>query len=117
LQSIGDGVITTDSDCRIEYLNPVAQELTGWTLDTASARSIDEIFRSFHEETCEPMENPLAVAIRRDRLYKSMRPMLLIRRDGNELYVETCAAPIRNDVGPGDRWRARVPRRQRGRVS
>jgi diguanylate cyclase (GGDEF)-like protein/PAS domain S-box-containing protein len=99
LQSIGDGVITTDSDCRIEYLNPVAQELTGWSLDDASGRAVDEIFRSFHEETCEPMENPLSVAIRRDRLYKSMRPMLLIRRDGNELYVESCAAPIRNDMG------------------
>ena len=99
LQSIGDGVITTDSDCRIEYLNPVAQELTGWSLDDASGRGVDEIFRSFHEETCEPMENPLSVAIRRDRLYKSMRPTLLIRRDGNELYVESCAAPIRNDVG------------------
>jgi diguanylate cyclase (GGDEF)-like protein/PAS domain S-box-containing protein len=98
LQSIGDGVITTDSDCRIEYLNPVAQELTGWTLDDAAGRAVDEIFRSFHEETCEPMENPLSVAIRRDRLYKSMRPMLLIRRDGNELYVESSAAPIRNDV-------------------
>jgi diguanylate cyclase (GGDEF)-like protein/PAS domain S-box-containing protein len=99
LQSIGDGVITTDSDCRIEYLNPVAQELTGWSLDDAAGRAVDEIFRSFHEETCEPMENPLSVAIRRDRLYKSMRPMLLIRRDGNELYVESSAAPIRNDAG------------------
>lgn len=99
LQSIGDGVITTDSDCRIEYLNPVAQELTGWSMEDAAGRGVDEIFRSFHEETCEPMENPLSVAIRRDRLYKTLRPMLLIRRDGNELYVESCAAPIRNDVG------------------
>ena len=99
LQSIGDGVITTDSDCRIEYLNPIAQELTGWSLDAAAGRAVDEIFRSFHEETCEPMENPLSVAIRRDRLYKTMRPTLLIRRDGNELYVESSAAPIRNDAG------------------
>ena len=99
LQSIGDGVITTDADCRVEYLNPVAEELTGWKVDDASGRSVDEIFRGFHEETCEPMENPLSVAIRRDRLYKSMRPTLLIRRDGNELYVESCAAPIRNDTG------------------
>jgi diguanylate cyclase (GGDEF)-like protein/PAS domain S-box-containing protein len=99
LQSIGDGVITTDSDCRIEYLNPVAQRADRLGLEDAAGRSVDEIFRSFHEETCEPMENPLSVAIRRDRLYKSMRPTLLIRRDGNELYVESCAAPIRNDIG------------------
>jgi len=99
LQSIGDGVVTTDAECRVEYLNPVAEDLTGWKLDDASGRPIDEIFRGFHEETCEPLENPLAVAIRRNRPHKSVRPTLLIRRDGNELYIESTAAPIRSDAG------------------
>ena len=99
LQSIGDGVITTDADSNVEYVNPVAEELTGWKVDDASGRSIDEIFRGFHEETCEPLENPLAVAIRRDRAIKSVRPTLLIRRDGNELYIESTASPIRDGSG------------------
>jgi diguanylate cyclase (GGDEF)-like protein/PAS domain S-box-containing protein len=99
LQSIGDGVITTDSNCRIEYLNPVAEQLTGWRIEHAQGRLVDEIFRSFHEETCEPLENPLAVAIRRARAIKSVRPTLLIRRDGNELYIESCASPIRDHNG------------------
>jgi diguanylate cyclase (GGDEF)-like protein/PAS domain S-box-containing protein len=99
LQSIGDGVITTDSQCRIEYVNPVAEQLTGWRLEHAQGRVVDEIFRSFHEETCEPLENPLAVAIRRTRAIKSVRPTLLIRRDGNELYIESCASPIRDGSG------------------
>ena len=67
LQSIGDGVITTDANCNVEYINPVAEDLTGWKVDDASGRPIDEIFRGFHEETCEPLENPLALSIRRDR--------------------------------------------------
>src|SRR6185503_17968343 len=87
LQSIGDGVITTDQHSNVEYINPVAEELTGWKLEDAQGRSIDEIFRAFHEETCEPLENPMTVAIRRTRSIKAVRPMLLIRRDGNELYV------------------------------
>jgi diguanylate cyclase (GGDEF)-like protein/PAS domain S-box-containing protein len=99
LQSIGDGVITTDADCHTEYVNPVAEELTGWKVDDASGRPIDEIFRGFHEETCEPLENPLAVAIRRNRSIKSVRPTLLIRRDGNELYIESTASPIRDGKG------------------
>ena len=99
LQSIGDGVITTDADSNVEYINPVAEELTGWKVDDASGRSIDEIFRGFHEETCEPLENPLAVSIRRDRAIKSVRPTLLIRRDGNELYIESTASPIRDGKG------------------
>ena len=99
LQSIGDGVITTDAHSVVEYINPVAEELTGWKVDDASGRSIDEIFRGFHEETCEPLENPLAVSIRRDRAIKSVRPTLLIRRDGNELYIESTASPIRDGKG------------------
>ncbi|HEX5048928.1 MAG TPA: EAL domain-containing protein [Gammaproteobacteria bacterium] len=99
LQSIGDGVVTTDADSRVQYLNPVASDLTGWKLDDAVGRAIDEIFRGFHEETCEPIENPVAVAMRRNRSIKSVRPALLIRRDGNELYIESTAAPIRDPQG------------------
>ncbi len=99
LQSIGDGVITTDAKCNVEYVNPVAEELTGWKVDDASGRLIDEIFRGFHEETCEPLENPLSVSIRRNRATKSVRPTLLIRRDGNELYIESTASPIRDGKG------------------
>ncbi|WP_231892436.1 EAL domain-containing protein [Woeseia oceani] len=99
LRSIGDGVITTNADCTVEYINPVAEELTGWKVDDASGRPVDEIFRGFHEETCEPLENPLAVSIRRNRPIKSVRPTLLIRRDGNELYIESTASPIRDGRG------------------
>ena len=93
LQSIGDGVITTDANSTVDYINPVAEQLTGWRLEDAMGRPIEEIYRAFHEETCEPLENPLSVSIRRTRPIKSVRPMLLIRRDGNELYVESTAAP------------------------
>ncbi|MEL7312401.1 MAG: diguanylate cyclase, partial [Pseudomonadota bacterium] len=96
LQSIGDGVITTDEKYIVEYINPVAEELTGWKVDDATGRPLDEIFRSFHEETCEPLENPLAIAVRRSRSVKTNRPTLLIRRDGNELYIESTASPIRD---------------------
>jgi diguanylate cyclase (GGDEF)-like protein/PAS domain S-box-containing protein len=99
LQSIGDGVITTDEKGVIDYVNPVAEALTGWRLEDSQGRAIEEIFRAFHEETCEPLENPLAVAIRRTRSIKSVRPMLLIRRDGNEIYVESTASPIRDGSG------------------
>jgi diguanylate cyclase (GGDEF)-like protein/PAS domain S-box-containing protein len=99
LQSIGDGVVTTDANSTVDYINPVAEQLTGWRLEDAMGRPIEEIYRAFHEETCEPLENPLSVSIRRTRPIKSVRPMLLIRRDGNELYVESTAAPIRDGAG------------------
>jgi len=73
--------------------------LTGWHLEDAMGRLIGEVFRGFHEETCEPLENPLVVAMRRTHSIKSVRPTLLIRRDGNELYIESCASPIRDGAG------------------
>src|SRR6267154_207552 len=99
LQSIGDGVVTTNAASVIDYINPVAEDLTGWRLEDAMGKPVEDIFRAFHEETCEPLENPLTVAIRRARAIKSVRPILLIRRDGNELYVESTAAPIRDGAG------------------
>jgi diguanylate cyclase (GGDEF)-like protein/PAS domain S-box-containing protein len=99
LQSIGDGVITTDGESIIDYINPVAEQLTGWRLEDAMGKPVDEIFRAFHEETCEPLENPLTASIRRMRPTKATRPVLMIRRDGNELYVESTAAPIRDGKG------------------
>ena len=77
----------------------MAEELTGWRFEEAQGRHIDEIFRGFHEETCEPLENPLSVAIRRARAIKSVRPTLLIKRDGNEMYIESTASPIRDGSG------------------
>ena len=99
LRAIGDGVITTDERSLIEYLNPVAEQLTGWSLDEAMGRPVDEVFRAFHEETCEPSESPLAAAVRRARPVKSGRPSLFIRRDGNELYLQSTASPIRDGGG------------------
>jgi diguanylate cyclase (GGDEF)-like protein/PAS domain S-box-containing protein len=105
LQSIGEGVIRTDADNCVEYLNPVAEALTGWQLDTAQGRPLDDLFKTYHEETCEPLENPLACAMRRGRSIKSVRPTLLIRTsDYNELFVESTASPIREpsgDIGGG----------------
>jgi diguanylate cyclase (GGDEF)-like protein/PAS domain S-box-containing protein len=99
LQSIGDGVISTDANSIIDYINPVAETLTGWHLEDAMGKNVDDVFRAFHEETCEPLENPLTGSIKRVRPIKSSRPILLIRHDGNELYVECTAAPIRDGQG------------------
>ena len=86
LQSIGDGVITTDENYIVEYINPVAEELTGWKVDDATGRPLDEIFRSFHEETCEPLENPLAIAVRRSRSVKTNRPFNIPNRASSDAY-------------------------------
>ncbi|MFM7065495.1 MAG: EAL domain-containing protein [Gammaproteobacteria bacterium] len=99
LHSIADGVISADRLGRVEYLNPVAEGLTGWHLAEALGRDIGEIFRTFHEETCEALENPLLQSVRQAQPMRGARPVLLVRRDGNELYVQATAAPRRSGAG------------------
>jgi len=94
LDAIGDGVISTDTEGLVEYMNPVAQQLTGWAISEAQGLPIKEIFRVFHEETCEPIENPLLLSIRRKNKIKSIRPSLMVKRDGTEQFIESTAAPI-----------------------
>ena len=51
LQSIGDGVITTDADGNVDYINPVAQDLTGWDMRSARGKHVSEIMMIVNEHT------------------------------------------------------------------
>ena len=67
--------------------------------DEVCGRYLDEIFCTFHEETCEPLGNPLIQAMRENTVIKSPRPILLIRRNVTELCIESTASPVRDDKG------------------
>ena len=56
LASIGDAVITTDINGGVTFLNPVAQSLTGWTLEEAAGQPLDSVFRIINEESRQPVE-------------------------------------------------------------
>jgi PAS domain S-box-containing protein len=65
LSCIGDGVIASDPLGRLNYLNPAAQKLTGWTLAEAAGLEIEEVFRIVHEKTGKPFEQPVRRVIER----------------------------------------------------
>ncbi len=58
LESVGDGLIACNQQRRVELMNPVAQRLTGWTLEEAKGRRLETVFRTVDEETREPVKNP-----------------------------------------------------------
>src|SRR5262249_59331581 len=64
LSSIGDGVIATDNQARVSFLNPVAEALTGWRLADAIGRPLTEVFRTINEQTRQPAEDPAAKVLR-----------------------------------------------------
>ena len=99
LASIGDGVITCDVDGRVQMMNPVAQELTGWEQADANGRPLEEIFRIFDETTREPLETPVAKVKRLNSTIGLAQQTMLIHRNGTELNIADSAAPIRDQMG------------------
>lgn len=96
LHSIGDAVITTDEEGRVEYLNPIAETLTGWTTVDAAGRPLLEVFRIVNEHTREVAVNPVAHCLEEGRIVGLANHTALIARDGTEYVIEDSAAPIRN---------------------
>ncbi len=99
LNSIGDAVLATDADCRIAFLNPVAVLLTGWTVDEALGRPIEEVFRIVNELTREPIEDLCTRVLAEGRAIVLANNSCLIARDGREVPIEDSAAPILDDAG------------------
>ena len=99
LESIGDAVIATDLEARVSFLNPVAQELTGWTEAEAVGRPLDEVFDIVNEETRALAESPVRKVLREGTIAGLANHTVLISRDGREIPIDDCAAPIRDEEG------------------
>lgn len=99
LRSIGDGVITTDAQQQIEYLNPVAEKLTGWSLDEAKGRPLIEVMQLMDEATQQPTQSPMSVALRENAIRSFTSDVEMVRRDGSTVAIEDSAAPIHDGEG------------------
>ena len=98
LGSIGDAVITTDTRGTITYLNPVAEQTTGWSQE-AVGQPLDRVFRIVNEDTRKPVDNPAIKALRDGTVVGLANHTLLIRKDGTELAIDDSAAPIADESG------------------
>jgi diguanylate cyclase (GGDEF)-like protein/PAS domain S-box-containing protein len=99
LESIADGVITTDVDGWIKYLNPVAEQLTGWTTSTAQGLPMQAVLRVVDESSRRLAPNPIEMVLREGRTIDAASTMLLLRHDGTEVPITQSAAPIRARSG------------------
>ena len=96
LQSIGDGVITTDLQGAVTFMNPVAQKLTGWPSPEASGKPIEDVFQIAEEAGEHPAANPVLLVIRGRRAGLTNHTLLL-SRDGGRHFISHTAAPIQVD--------------------
>lgn len=99
LRSIGDAVITTDIKGCINYLNEVAESLTGWSHTEALGQPLERVFNIINEITRLPVENPATRALREGVVVGLANHTVLIRKNGQECPIDDSAAPIRNELG------------------
>jgi diguanylate cyclase (GGDEF)-like protein/PAS domain S-box-containing protein len=99
LDSIGDAVITTDQQGRVQWLNPVAEAMTGWRKEDAHMKPLAEVFHILQAETRQIIINPIAVCLAEGRTVGLQSHTTLVARDGREYGIEDSASPIRNAEG------------------
>jgi len=99
LSSIGDAVIATDMNCKVTFLNPVAEELTGFNASEAIGKPIKEVFNIFNENTLEPAEIPVYKVIKEGFVIGLANHTGLISKNGEKRSIADSAAPILNRDG------------------
>lgn len=99
LGSIGDAVIVTDSGARVEYINSIAETLTGWNVSEAIGQPIREVFDIINEMTRNPVENPVEKSLRLGTIVGLANHTILRSRSGKEYGIEDSAAPIQDRMG------------------
>ncbi|MBI2310995.1 MAG: EAL domain-containing protein [Betaproteobacteria bacterium] len=99
LHSIADGVITTDPRGIVEYLNPVAESLTGWSAREAEGMPLSMVYTVMDEHTRQPLAG-LEWAIEGGGASKERKRLVrLVNRSGREIPVEDSLSPLRDAAG------------------
>jgi PAS domain S-box-containing protein len=99
LSSIGDGVIVTDREGRIVFINHEAERLTGWNNVEALLKPLGTVFRPMHEDTRVRVEDPVARVFKEGKVVGMARSTVLASRSGDEYPIEDSAAPISDSGG------------------
>ncbi len=96
LRSIGDGVITTDTQGNIDIMNKVAEELCGWNQQEASGMPLTAVFNIINENTRQPHTNPVEKVLQSGEIVELANHTAIIARDGTERIIADSAAPIKD---------------------
>ena len=98
LQSVGDGVVATGDQGKIQFMNPFAEDLTGWTQEESIGKELPEVFQVLSEKTEKPLKIP-AEKILKGEKFRISSEVLLLSKTGKKTYVHQNATPIREESG------------------
>ncbi|WP_132015087.1 PAS domain-containing hybrid sensor histidine kinase/response regulator [Hydrogenispora ethanolica] len=98
LDSIGDGLIVTDDRLNVIFINKVAEELTGWTLEEAIHQPANVIFKIINYKTGLPVTDPMQIAFENRTKVGLPKHTALVARDRTIRYISASNAPIQNQT-------------------
>jgi PAS domain S-box-containing protein/putative nucleotidyltransferase with HDIG domain len=98
LQSVGDGVVATDENGRIQFMNPCAEDLTGWTQDEATGKNLKDVFHILNEKSGKPLAIPSDKILKGER-FRIASEVILSSKNAAKTHVHQNAAPIREESG------------------
>ena len=97
LESIVDGVITTDIEGKVRFLNPIAEKMTGWNNDHAHGKPLSSVMQLLDESGEEPVKIPMQEWLEDGRQTRLSDPAMLIRHGGGaEAAIELSGSPIQD---------------------
>ncbi len=99
LRSIGDGVITTDLQGRVQMINTAAEQLTGWTQAEAIGQPLANVFHLIHAITRQTASDPMSQALEGERVVGLPNQTVLLAKDSKEWFISASTAPIRATDG------------------
>ncbi len=99
LSCIGDGVITTDKEAAVTFMNPVAERILGCGMEAVINKPLDEAFTIINEHTRIKIENPVAEVIKSGKVVGLANHTVLINKKGKEIPINDSGAPIQDDEG------------------
>lgn len=98
LKSIADGVVATDKEGKINFMNPFAEDLTGIKQEEASGKSLGNVLNILSEKTGKPLKIPTD-KILEGKNFRLQSEVVLSSRGQEETYVHQNAAPIQDEAG------------------
>ncbi len=99
LNSIGDGVIVTNTKAVIANINPEAERLTGWKASEAFGKSLEDVFAIINAKTLETAENPVMQVIATGKIVGLANHTMLLSKDGSKYHISDSGSPIRDKEG------------------
>jgi PAS domain S-box-containing protein len=96
LKSIGDAVIATDTDSKITFMNPIAEKLTGWSINDAKEKLLTDVFNIINQQTREKCINPVETVLKSGSIVGLANHTVLISKYGSEYIIADSASPIKD---------------------